>query len=233
LSASHGHLAHHFENLEQQHEAGTLGMWAFLATEVLFFGAIFAAYAIYREKYPFDFWQGSSQLIVELATLNTVVLICSSLTMAMALHSARTNHQKAIEWFLIATMVLGATFLVIKAVEYYIDYREQLVPGLDFRTEVAQSPDEGGAHGGHVKKWENGTDVGHVKLFFTFYYIMTGLHAAHMIVGLGVLTYLLVQARRRSYSPTYYTPLEVSGLYWHFVDIVWVFLFPLLYLIRH
>jgi cytochrome c oxidase subunit 3 len=233
LSASHGPLAHHFENLDQQHQAATLGMWLFLATEVLFFGGIFAGYAIYRERYSYDFMVGSKELLVGLATVNTAVLICSSLTMVMALHSARTNHKKAIEWYLIGTMVLGTTFLVIKVAEYYIDYTEHLVPGLDFRTAVAEEGEGKTEQGTHKKEWPAGTDVGHVKLFFTFYYIMTGLHAAHMIVGLGILSWLLMNARRGRYSPTYYTPLEVSGLYWHFVDIVWVFLFPLLYLIRH
>jgi cytochrome c oxidase subunit 3 len=228
LSVSHGPLAHHFEDLGQQHEAATLGMWLFLATEVLFFGGLFAGYAMYRELYGDAFAVASKQLYVSLGTVNTAVLIGSSLTMALALHSARVGRQKAIAWFLMATMTLGTTFLVIKGVEYYLDYRESLVPGLSFREAVAPEGAEA-AEG----EWPPGTDVGHVKLFFTFYYIMTGLHAAHMVVGLGVLLYLTRQARRGKYSPGYYTPLEVAGLYWHFVDIVWVFLFPLLYLIRH
>jgi cytochrome c oxidase subunit 3 len=217
-------LAHHFENLEQQHEAASLGMWMFLATEVLFFGAVLTGYSVYRTRYSSDFEAASRQLYVSIGGTNTAVLICSSLTMALALHSARTGRRRLLMGFLGATLLLGATFLGIKVVEYYIDYREHLIPGYNFS--IAQWSESTGEHAQDV-------DFGHAELFFVFYFFLTLLHAAHMIVGLGVLAVVLVFAARGRFSPAYYTPVELSGLYWHFVDIVWVFLFPLLYLVRH
>jgi cytochrome c oxidase subunit 3 len=209
-------LAHHFENLEQQHEASTLGMWAFLATEVLFFGAVFTGYAIYRSYYTEAFVGGSKLLKLWLGTVNTAVLISSSLTVVLALHGARTGRRRLLVLFLAATMVLGAVFLGIKATEYYIEYEEHLVPGLDFAP----------------REWPEGVETRHGELFFTFYFIMTGLHAVHMLVGMGVLLVVFVFACRGHYSARYHTPVELFGLYWHFVDIIWIFLFPLLYLVR-
>jgi cytochrome c oxidase subunit 3 len=217
MSADQGPLAHHFGSLRQQHETATLGMWAFLATEVLFFGPILAAYTIYRSAYPEEFQAASEHLIMPLAATNTVVLICSSLTVALALHSARVGRQRNLVLFLAATLVLGAAFLAIKFYEYAIDVREHLIPGYDF----------------HPEGWSEHLNLSRGELFFSFYFILTGLHAVHMLVGLSVFTVLLVKARWGRYSPTYYSPIEVGGLYWHFVDIVWVFLFPLLYLVRH
>jgi cytochrome c oxidase subunit 3 len=229
---AHGPLAHHFADLGQQHEANTLGMWMFLATEVLFFGGLFTAYAIYRYLYNADFAAASSQLNIPLATANTVVLICSSLTMALALDSARAGRQRALCLFLIATMALGTAFLVIKGFEYNLDYQEKLIPGLNFREASAE---EGVSEKEAEKRgeWPHDVNVGRAKLFFMFYFIMTGLHALHMIVGLGVMAVLLRLSWRGRYTARFYTPIEVAGLYWHFVDIVWVFLFPLLYLLRH
>jgi len=222
LAISNPPLAHHFENLEQQHEANTLGMWMFLATEVLFFGGLFTAYAICRWHFPEDFQAASERLIVWLGAVNTAVLICSSLTMALAIYSARIGNRKTQVGFLAATMILGSVFLGIKVVEYTTDYNEWLIPGVRFDWSKALDH----SHGQSVNPQ-------HAELFFVFYFIMTLLHAIHMIVGLGVLLVLLVLSFRGRYGPAYYTPLEVAGLYWHFVDIIWVFLFPLLYLIRH
>jgi cytochrome c oxidase subunit 3 len=216
-------LAHHFENLEQQHEANTLGMWMFLATEVLFFGGLFTAYAICRWRYPLDFQAGSERLIIWLGAVNTAVLICSSLTMALAIYSARIGRRTALLGFLAATMLLGSVFLGIKAVEYTIDYNEWLIPG--FRFDWNKMPTAEHSHGEPVNPQ-------HAELFFVFYFVMTLLHAIHMVIGLGVLLVLFFLSIRGRYGPMHYTPLEVAGLYWHFVDIIWVFLFPLLYLIR-
>jgi cytochrome c oxidase subunit 3 len=208
------HLAHHFDDVQQQQETATLGMWAFLATEVMFFGAVFAAYIVYRTSYPAGFAEASSHLNVPLATANTAVLLTSSLTMALAVHAGQTNSRRGQVTFLLATILLAATFLGIKAFEYYQEYLEHLIPIRGFLFEF------------------EGADPQRAKLFFSFYFIMTGLHALHMIIGIGVMLVLTVQARRGVYSAEYYTPIEGVGLYWHFVDIVWVFLFPLLYLLH-
>jgi cytochrome c oxidase subunit 3 len=209
-------LAHHFANLEQQHEIATLGMWAFLATEVLFFGGVLTGYAVYRSQFPEEFQEASKQLSIPLAATNTAVLICSSLTVVLALHSVRQGHIRALQLCLAATLVLGATFLGIKFYEYSLDYHEHLIPGYDYNPE----------------SWPTGLNMPHGELFMTFYFILTGLHAVHMLVGMGVLSFLLFQAYRGRYWEKYYIPVEVAGLYWHFVDIVWIFLFPLLYLVR-
>jgi cytochrome c oxidase subunit III len=208
-------FAHQFEDMEQQREADSLGMWVFLLTEIMFFGGLFATYIIYRALYLPAFEKGSSLLEVKFGALNTAVLIGSSLTMALAIHSAQVGKRKAQVGFLVATMILGAAFLFIKFnFEWRHDYVEQLVPGFNFAIRG-----DWGAAGQHV------------PMFFCFYFFMTGLHALHMIIGIGVLTVLTVMAHRGRFTPEYYAPLEVSGLYWHFVDIVWIFLFPLLYLI--
>jgi cytochrome c oxidase subunit 3 len=226
LSSSSTPLAHHFENLEQQHEANTLGMWMFLATEVMFFGGLFTAYAICRWLYQDAFQAASERLIVWLGAVNTAVLICSSLTMALALYSARIGNRKGLIGFLAGTMFLGSVFLGIKAVEYDIDYQENLIPGFGFDFNK-------GHEGAPATSAESAEIARHAELFFVFYFVMTLLHALHMVVGLGVLLVLLILSIRGRYGAEYFTPIEVAGLYWHFVDIIWVFLFPLLYLIRH
>jgi cytochrome c oxidase subunit III len=206
-------FAHQFETFEQQREAGSLGMWVFLMTEILFFGGMFTAYTVYRALHYNSFEAGSHLLLVQFGATNTAVLICSSLTMALAIRSAQTGRSKGttIMW-LILTMILGLAFLGIKLYfEWYHDWKEGLVPGLQW---VASS--------GHTPG---------VEQFFCFYFFMTGLHALHMVVGVGILTVLVIMTARNKFSPEYYAPLEISGLYWHFVDIVWIFLFPLLYLI--
>ena len=214
MSKGHPGLLHHFDDPEQQLEASRSGMWLFLATEIMFFGGTFIGYTIYREAYFDVFAQASNHLNVWLGSVNTAVLICSSLSMALAVHAAQAGHRKQIIFNLLLTMVLGALFLGIKFTEYYHKYEEQLIPGQDF-----------------VFK---GGDPGQAAIFFSFYFAMTGLHALHMTIGLGLLAYLTIQAARDRFSPLYYTPVEMSGLYWHFVDIVWIFLFPLLYLVgRH
>jgi cytochrome c oxidase subunit 3 len=217
LSTKQGSLAHHFDSLEQQHEVGLLGMWTFLATEILFFGGLFATYTVYRTSFFAAFVAGSEHLDVTLGTINTVVLIGSSLTMALAVHAAQTG-KKSLASFLGATIILGAVFLGIKAVEWHHDYVEGMIPGIAWEPERWQAEE--------VAPKE-------VQIFFLLYFCMTGLHALHMLVGFGVLGYMLVEARRGSFTPAYYSPVEIAGLYWHFVDIVWIFLFPLLYLIRH
>jgi cytochrome c oxidase subunit 3 len=211
-----GPLWHHFDDLEHQHETTTLGMWVFLATEVLIFGALFTGYAAYRSWYPASFEAASGHLNVLIGGINTVVLLTSSLTMALAVRSAQLGRRRALVALLILTALLGTAFLGLKAVEYYTDYLESLVPGLAFNPEEWRHPPVNPAH---------------VQLFLVFYYVMTGLHAVHLTVGIVIIGVLAVMARRSAFSPEHYTPVEMWGLYWHFVDIVWIFLLPLLYLI--
>jgi cytochrome c oxidase subunit III len=210
----HAALAPQFDSLEQQHETATLGMWVFLATELMLFGALFTGYTVYRFLYPAGFAEGSHHLDVVLGTINTVVLITSSLTMALAVHGAQLGKRKALLGFLVLTILLGTAFMGIKAIEYTAHYREHLAPGLAF------------VYGG--------PNAREVELFFLFYFAMTGVHAIHLTIGIGVLTAVLLLAWRGHYSSEHHSQVELAGLYWHFVDIVWVFLLPLLYLFgRH
>jgi cytochrome c oxidase subunit 3 len=206
------YLKHHFATPAQQMDADTLGMWTFLITEVLFFGGMFASYAVYRSMYYDAFASTSKYMDVPLGATNTAVLICSSLTMAMAVRSAQLSQRKALIRYLILTMFFGAVFLGIKAFEYHSKWVEHLVPGFGFQYEQTQF-------------------VHNAQILFFLYFAMTGMHAIHMIVGFGLLTYLVVKARQNAFTENYFTPVEMIGLYWHFVDIVWIFLFPLLYLI--
>jgi cytochrome c oxidase subunit III len=208
------HLRHHFATSAQQTDASTLGMWTFLITEVLFFGGMFAAYAIYRALYPDAFASTSEYMNVLLGGTNTAVLICSSLTMVLAVRAAQLSDRRGLMLFLILTMVFGTVFLVIKGFEYHSKWVEHLVPGFNFQYEPVQF-------------------THHAQILFFLYFCMTGMHALHMVIGLGLLTFLLVQAQRRVFSAHYFAPVEMIGLYWHFVDVVWIFLFPLLYLIGH
>jgi cytochrome c oxidase subunit III len=207
-------LAHHFDDLEQQHEASTLGMWVFLVTEVLFFGGLFLVYSIYRSWYSDAFAAASHELDITLGAINTAVLITSSLTMALAVHAAQLGQRRMLMLFLIATLVLGGVFVGIKGVEYYHKYVEHHIPGPSFQFEREY--------------------FRQAQIFFSLYFVMTGLHALHMIIGFGIMLFMLWWAWNGTVTAEYYSPIEISGLYWHFVDIVWIFLFPLLYLIgRH
>jgi cytochrome c oxidase subunit III len=211
---AHPALAHQFDSLEQQTEAATLGMWVFLVTEVLFFGGLFLTYAVYRAFYSAAFSAASHELDILLGGINTAVLIASSLTMALAVHAAQVGQRRLVMTMLALTMVLGAVFLGIKGFEYAHKFAEHHVPGPSFAFEKE-----------HLR---------HAQIFFSLYFIMTGLHAVHMIIGIGVLLVMWVWAWRGTITAEYSGPIEISGLYWHFVDIVWIFLFPLLYLIgRH
>lgn len=206
-------LQPHFANEEQQYETSTFGMWVFLVTEVMFFGGLFTAYLIYRIQNPEAFANASHHLDITLGCFNTVVLIGSSLTMAMAVHSARISKSKMIAFWIVMTMILGSIFLGVKAVEYTQKWDHGLFPPNFF----LDAPDAGGQ-----------------KIFYSLYFAMTGLHATHMVIGMGIMLFILREAIKGSYTERWYTPVEIMGLYWHFVDLVWIFLFPLLYLIgRH
>jgi cytochrome c oxidase subunit 3 len=209
-------LKHHFADLEQQKATSTFGMWLFLVTEIMFFGGMFAVYLVYRISY-FDAWVAGSQTMeIKLGAINTAVLICSSLTMVMAVHSAKLGNRKLTAVFLLLTLVLGFGFLGIKGVEYHGHWVHHEVPGANFHFE----------HQGSY-------DPRQVSIFFSLYFAMTGMHAVHMIIGAGLLTWLLIANARGRFSPEYNSPVEMVGLYWHFVDLIWIYLFPLLYLISH
>jgi cytochrome c oxidase subunit III len=218
-AAPPSHLAHQFEDLEQQHETATLGIWVFLITEIMFFGGLFASYTIYRSIYPAAFDAGSRALNVRLGATNTMVLLTSSFTMAMAVRSAQTARRKPLMVFLILTMVLGLVFLGIKGLEYRGEYLDRVIPRYAFAPQ-----------GENFQRF-SAAGMGRAELFMCFYFIMTGVHALHMIIGLSLLLVLLSRARRGIFSAGYFAPVEVTGLYWHFVDIIWIFLFPLLYLV--
>jgi cytochrome c oxidase subunit 3 len=214
MAESHSGLLHHFDDPEQQLEASRIGMWIFLATEIMFFGGMFMGYILYRTDYSAVFANASNHLDVLLGGINTAVLICSSFTMALAVHGAQSGKRNALVAFLLLTIILGSVFLGIKFTEYYFKFEEHLVPGSSFIYEGALAKP--------------------AEMFFSFYFVMTGMHALHMIIGIGLLTSLIIRSLRGLFSPSYYTPVELTGLYWHFVDIVWIFLFPLLYLVgRH
>jgi len=224
---SHPALQHHFENLEQQREAGTLGMWVFLVTEIMFFGGMFLAYTLYRSQYPQAFAIASNHLDIKLGAINTAVLILSSFTMAMAVYSTQVGKRRAQITYLVLTIVLGLAFLGIKAVEYHEKYVDKLIPG-SLIPGNPFNPDP------HSMPLTAGVSMQHVQMFYWIYFAMTGMHALHMIIGVGLLSVILYFSVKGRYSPEYHNPVEVSGLYWHFVDIVWIFLFPLLYLLgRH
>jgi cytochrome c oxidase subunit 3 len=224
--AAHHHdpeLVEQFDTIEQQKDASQFGMWVFLITEIMFFGGLFAAYLTYRNLYNPAFVIASTSIDIKWGAINTAVLICSSLTMAMAVHSAALGARKLILLFLVATLLLGGIFLGIKGIEYYSKYKEHHVPGanFDFNFERAE----------HHEPLAPADVAQQTSIFFALYFAMTGMHALHMIIGAGILIFLLYRVYNGAYPPHHYTMIENFGLYWHFVDIVWIFLFPLLYLV--
>ncbi|MDT5295851.1 MAG: cytochrome c oxidase subunit [Acidobacteriota bacterium] len=219
---AHEALAHHFDNLEQQREAGTLGMWVFIAQEVMFFGGLFLAYLIYRMKYPNAFLAASNHLNWKIGTFNTAVLITSSLTMALAVWATQVGRSRKVQVaFMAATVLLGLVFLSVKAYEYNEKYVDGLIPIAGW---FHPSPEI-------LSHLPAGVTVGQYQMFFWLYFAMTGLHALHMIIGMCIIAPIMWMAWHGRYSPEYHSPVENFGLYWHFVDIIWIFLFPLLYLL--
>jgi cytochrome c oxidase subunit III len=299
-------LQHQFEDMKQQEESNIIGMWMFLAQEIMFFGGLFTAYLIFRSKYPMAFAAGSNHLDALWGFINTLVLIVSSLTMALTVYYAQKSNRNMQVLMIILTMLFGTVFLGVKAIEYTDKYNHGLIPFANWNKKIkaphdahsaaknednsakpvagadkkevkhffasegsAGAPGESAEHPNptgefqwnywketmplieHAQKEGFLTDAekvgyftggefdqakftGRVRIFYWIYFAMTGLHALHMIVGLGIMAWLLIMAWRGTYSAEYYSPVEISGLYWHFVDIVWIFLFPLLYLLgRH
>ena len=221
MSPSETSVVHHpvlqvpYRDMEHQRETATLGMFIFLLTELMMFGGLFCSYLVYRALYHSAFELGSAHMHLEIGAINTAVLICSSLTMAMGVRAAQTGQRKALMIFLIITLLFGCVFLGLKGVEYYSHWAEHEVPGFNF--------------GPHYPL--GGVEAGKLQLFFALYFIMTGLHALHMLIGVGLVTGVFIYAYKGHFNEHYHNPVENVGLYWHFVDIVWIYLFPLLYLI--
>lgn len=206
-------LHHHYADLTQQQEAASLGMWVFLATEVMFFGGMILGYVAYRYAYPAAFRAGSVHMLFMAGTLNTAILISASLFVALAVHAAREGNRKMLVWCLLISMFLGVVFLAIKGYEYHEHWVEHKVPTKSFQ-------------------WD-GPDPRHVEMFFVLYFVLTGFHALHMVIGVSVLAFIVYFAYHGRYTTEYHNPVENAALYWHFVDIVWIFLYPMLYLIGH
>jgi cytochrome c oxidase subunit III len=206
-------VAMQFDDAEQQHRTAVLGMWVFLATEILFFGGLFTVYTVYRSTHPVVFEEASHHLKLTLGAINTAVLLTSSFTVALAVHAIQGGKRWHTVLYFCVTLALGMAFLAIKGVEYSEEYHEHLVPWLSFIYPGPQA-----AEG---------------RMFFYLYFAMTGLHALHMVAGIGVVGTVAIMTALGKFSREYYNPVEVTGLYWHFVDIVWIFLFPLLYLVGH
>lgn len=231
---------HHFDSMDQQTEASTFGMWVFLLTEIMMFGGLFVAYLIYRSHFYYEaFVAGSRSIDVKWGFINTLVLIGSSLTMALAVSAASRGVRRLQQLFIILTMLLGVVFLGIKAVEYHQKYVEHHIPGNLFGQfdAVDKNGDEDNIYQDLIKNEHYTPEAAlqvakQTQIFFSFYFAMTGLHALHMIIGLILMSWLLMRVSRGEFGPRYYTPVELGGLYWHFVDIVWIYLFPLLYLIN-
>lgn len=205
-------LRHHFETPDQQVDTSTIGMWTFLVTEIMFFSGMFFAYALYRSMYHDAFASTSKHMDLIVGAVNTAVLLCSSYTMVLAVRAAKLGQRKGIMIFIAATMALGLVFLALKGYEYWHKWVEHLVPGFNFHYEQPQFQHQ-------------------AQILFFLYFMMTGMHALHMVVGEGLLFTILVMAWRGRFSAKWNTPVDMIGLYWHFVDIIWIFLFPLLYLI--
>ncbi len=217
-------LLHHFSDAQQQKNAASLGMWLFLVTEIMFFGGMFCAYLVYRLAHFNAFAAASQQLSIKMGAFNTAVLLVSSLTVVLAVKAAEAGKRMQLVSYLVITVVLGLTFLVVKGFEYREKFEKHHVPGATF-----QFTDTFDDNGEQIPVSSN-----EAQLFFSLYFAMTGMHALHMIIGCGLFAVLTVFAWKGHYSPGYFTPIENAGLYWHLVDIIWIYLFPLLYLIsRH
>lgn len=211
------HHAHHFDSAEHEYQASKQGIWLFLCTEILMFGALFVGYAIYKTIYPEVFHAGSQFVDWRWGATNTVVLLLSSFTMAMGIHKIQMNQVKTAILYLWATVLCGCGFMAIKAIEYGHKIHEGLLPSKYF-------------HYAHPIEW-HGKVVEHIGIYFGFYFSMTGLHGIHVLVGMGLIIWVIIRAYRGDFSPNHYTAVEGVGLFWHLVDLIWIYLFPLFYLV--
>jgi cytochrome c oxidase subunit 3 len=206
------HVAHHFESADQQFESNRMGVWLFLVTEVLFFGGLFCAFAVFRSWYFEGFVEAHLKLDKVMGALNTLVLITSSLTMALAVRAAQVSNKKFADVMLWITLICAGVFMVIKYGEYSHKFHDGLLPGGSFSAEGFADPQGAG-------------------IFFAVYFMMTGVHGTHVLIGMGLILWLIIRNRKGHFSSRYYSPVENVGLYWHLVDLVWIYLFPLLYLV--
>jgi cytochrome c oxidase subunit 3 len=230
------HLAHHFDSPDQQYNAMKLGMWLFLATEILFFGGLFCAYAVYRANHPEIFVYAHQFLDKKLGAINTAVLIFSSLTMAWGVRNAQLGQRRALLVNLILTLVCAFGFLGIKYAEYTAKFQHGLYWGADYKPtpEVLKEAQEHALEHSHgrLTPEQAAYQPQNVQIFFSIYFCMTGLHAIHVLIGMACITWLIVGASQARYGPQWFTPVDLIGLYWHLVDLIWIYLFPLLYLIH-
>lgn len=210
-AAAPSRLAHHFPDMKTQEHAARMGMWLFLSTEILLFAVLFTAYALYRFLFPVGFEEASKLAHVAMGATNTVVLITSSLTVALAIHYARHGENRKVVGLLAVTILFGAVFMVLKGYEYYHHWVDGQLPGRLYHYAGLKGPG--------------------VSMYFTVYFLMTGLHGLHVLIGMSLLGWVAWRANRGEFGPSYSSPVELSGLYWHLVDLIWIFLFPLLYLV--
>lgn len=215
---SNGGHAHHYDSAEAEYHASKFGTWTFLVTEILMFGGLFVGYILYHEKYPAMFHAGSTFLDWRLGAFNTVVLLISSLTMALSIYYAQMNDKKKVLINLYITLICAGIFMVVKYFEYTHKFHMGLYPGRYFNP---HGPEAQAA----AEQFSN------LAMYFSFYFTMTGLHGSHVLAGMGLITWLIVRAHRGEFNPKYFTPLECVGLFWHLVDLIWIYLFPLLYLV--
>ncbi|MBL8821567.1 MAG: cytochrome c oxidase subunit 3 family protein [Planctomycetia bacterium] len=225
------HLAHHFDSLQQQFEAGKLGMWAFIAQEILFFSGLFCAYAVYRYNHPEVFVYAHHFLDTNLGAINTCVLLFSSLTMAWGVRCAQLGQRKGLILCLWLTILCGFGFMGIKYIEYTHKWHEGLLWGTRYHPSE-EALEHAFSHGQEGSKFSPPPEPANVRTFFAIYFCLTGLHGIHVLVGIGLLAWLLIRAYRGDFSPENFTAVDFIGLYWHIVDLIWIFLFPLLYLIH-
>lgn len=205
-------LAEHFESYTQQHHAATIGMWIFLSSELMLFGGMFLGYTVYRIFHGAAFAQMSAEMHLWLGTINTAILLTSSATMAIAVHTARHGDLKKARTYLTATALLGVGFLAVKFTEWYLEYQDNLVPIATWNFDAGS------------------VEVGPARLFMAFYFVMTGIHSIHLTIGIGLVLALIVFISRRSIPPENPDKVEIIGLYWHLVDIIWIVVYPLFYL---
>lgn len=219
-----GHVVpHHFESAEQAEVSSKLGLWLFLVTEILLFGGLFVAYIVYRAHYPAMFLEASHHLDKTMGAFNTVVLICSSFTMAMAVQMTRENKAKIATILLVITLVCAGIFMVVKYFEYAHKFHDGIAPL--YRDEAGKLH-FGFSHFNHAL-----FEHKNANLFYSLYFVMTGVHGIHVLVGMGLIAWILRRNMKRKFSDEYYTPVDLTGLYWHLVDLIWIYLFPLMYLI--
>ncbi len=216
------HFQHHFTTMEQQSDTTKIGMWLFLATEVLLFGGLFVGFGLMQARFPEQFKEAHEHLQRPLGALNTVVLLFSSWTMVMGVLAARTNQRKKTVIFLIITIICAFIFLGVKYFEYSHKFEEGLLPGHYYTHQPNKLP---------IKDPISGESRNGYATFFSFYFMMTGLHGIHIVVGIGLLAWIALRANRGEFNNNYYTPVDLVGLYWHLVDLIWIYLFPLYYLI--